>query len=499
LSAQRSQLQSYSNYIAGDWVQSLSGECYSTVNPANKDEMIGYFPKSDSSDVKAAIEAAAKAFDSWSDTPAPKRGALLFNVWNLMNQSAEEIARIMTREEGKTIRDSRGEVKASLNMLEYFAGEGRRFLGETVPSELSNYFTYTIRKPLGVVAVITPWNFPLSEPVRKVAGALIAGNTVVIKPASSTPLTAVSFVKLLEKSGIPKGVVNLVIGAGSTVGDELVKNELVRGISFTGSTEVGFQLYEIAARRGKKVQAEMGGKNAVIVLPDADLDLAIEGIVQGAFSSTGQRCTCTSRLIVQEQVKSQVIDALIKRTSQLKVGNGEREDVDLGPLANEEQLRKVKHYIEIGKREGANLLFGGDSPKGKDYEKGYFVEPTIFDGVVPEMTIAQEEIFGPVLSIFSARDFDEAIHIANGVRFGLTASIYSQDISNCLKFVNKVEVGMVHVNNPTLGGEAQLPFGGIKASGIGPHELGIEAIDFFSEKITVFVDYTGRKREARFI
>jgi alpha-ketoglutaric semialdehyde dehydrogenase len=500
LSNQQLEPQLYHNYIAGGWVPCSSRETYQVVNPANTDQVVGNFPSSNATDTREAIEAAQKALDSWSEMPAPKRGAILFRAWNLLNDSGEEIAKAMTLEEGKSIRDSRGEVKISLNILEYYAAEGRRLMGETVPSELANYFTYTIRKPLGVVGVITPWNFPLSEPARKVAGALVAGNTVVFKPASSTPLTAVLFLKVLEKAGVPKGVVNLVIGSGSLVGNEIVENDSVKGVTFTGSSDVGSKMYEKAAKKGKKIQAEMGGKNPVIALPDADMELAVEGIVQGAFGSTGQRCTCTSRLIVLEgETKKQLLEALVKRTSRLKVGNGMREDVDLGPLAGEEQFKKVKNYIDTGKKEGATLLFGGDSPKGAEYDKGFFVNPTIFDEVTPTMTIAQEEIFGPVLSVLTVNNLEDAIEVANDVKFGLSASIYSQDVSSCFKFVNKIDVGMIHLNNPTLGGEAHLPFGGIKASGIGSHELGIESIDFFTEKITVFADYTGKKREARFI
>lgn len=487
------------NYIAGEWVPASSGETYVVRNPGNTDDVVGIFQKSTRDDVRKAIDAAQVAFEPWRELQAPRRGAILFKAWVMMIERAEQFASAMTREEGKTIRDSRGEVKASLNMLEYFAADGRRLLGETVPSELPNYFAYTIRKPLGVVGVITPWNFPLSEPVRKIAGAVICGNTVVVKPATITPLSAIMFVKLLEEAGMPKGVVNLVTGPGSVVGEELATNPAVKGISFTGSSEIGSALYRKAAEQLKKVQAEMGGKNPVIVLGDADLELAADGIVQGAFGSTGQRCTCTSRVIATPDIRDELLDKVLKRTKQFKVGNGMREDVDMGPLSSAEQFEKVKRYIKIGIDEGAQLLFGGNVLKGPEFDKGYFIEPTIFDKVKPEMRIAQQEIFGPVVAFMDAADFEEAVRIANGVEYGLAASIYCNDLSTCQKFVNKIDVGIIHVNNPTVGGEAQLPFGGIKLSGVGPHELGLAAIDFFSEKITVFVDYSGRKREAKFI
>jgi len=489
----------YLNYISGEWTESSSSETYLVRNPANTDDIVGVFQKSNREDVRKAIDAAQEAFDPWRDMTPPKRGAILYKAWSKMSERVEQFAVAMTREEGKTIRDSRGEAKACLNILEYFAADGRRILGETAPSELPNYFTYTIRKPLGVVAAISPWNFPLSEPVRKIAGAIVCGNTVIAKPATITPLSSIMFVQLLEEAGLPKGVVNLVTGPGSLIGEELATNQVVKGISFTGSSEVGLQLNRRAAEHLKKVQAEMGGKNPVVVMDDADLDLATEGIVQGAFGSTGQRCTCTSRVIVTPSIKDKLVEKVVERTKQFKVANGMREDADMGPLASSEQFEKVNEYIKIGRGEGARLTLGGNVLKGPEFDKGYFVEPTIFIDVKPEMRIAQEEIFGPVLAFMDANDFSEAVNVANGVQFGLAASIYCNDLSTCQKFVNKIDVGLVHINNPTVGGEAQLPFGGLKASGIGPHEFGLAAVEFFTDKITVFVDYSGRKREAKFI
>ncbi len=491
--------QVYYNYVAGEWVRSESGKTYHTINPANKKQILGYFQESTREDAKRAIEAAHNAFLFWKDTPAPVRGEILFKAWTVMKERSEELARTMTLEEGKPLADARGEVKRSLNVLEFMAGEGRRLKGETVPSELKNNFAYTIKKPLGVIAVITPWNFPLAIAIWKISPALITGNTVVFKPASSTPLTAISLIKLFIDAGLPKAVLNMVTGPGETVGMELVENRLVEAISVTGHTETGALIYEKAARMMKKVQCEMGGKNAVVILEDADIDLAIEGIMQGAFGSTGQRCTSTSRIIVEEKVKDIFIKRLLERTKRLKITDGFTEGVDVSPLASESQFNKVMSYIETGQKEGATLLFGGKKPSGKEYEDGYYVEPTIFTDVKPDMRIAHEEIFGPVLPILTAKDFEEAIQIANSVRYGLSASIYTSDINKAFKFTDVIEVGMIHINSPTLGGEAQLPFGGIKASGLGIREQGSKAIEFFTDEIVVYVDYTGKRREARFI
>jgi len=491
--------QVYYNYIRGEWVKSSSGKTYHTVNPANKNQILGYFQESTREDAKLGIQAAHDSFQFWRDTPAPIRGEVLFKAWILMKERAEELARTMTLEEGKPLADAKGEVKRSLNVLEFMAGEGRRLVGQTIPSELKNNFAYTIKKPLGVVAIITPWNFPLAIATWKISPALVSGNTVAFKPASSTPLSAINLVKLLVDAGLPKGVLNMVTGPGGTVGMELVENPLVRAISVTGHTETGAMIYEKASRMLKKVQCEMGGKNAVVVLEDADLDLAVEGIVQGAFGSTGQRCTSTSRVIVEEKIKDIFVRRLLERTKRLKIADGFTEGVDVSPLASDSQFNKVMSYIEVGKQEGATLLYGGKKPSGAEYENGYYVEPSIFTDVRPEMRIAQEEVFGPVLPIMVAKDSDEAINIANSVRYGLSASIYTNDITKAFKFTDMIEVGMIHINSPTLGGEAQLPFGGIKASGVGIREQGSKAIEFYTDEIVVYVDYTGRRREAKFI
>lgn len=497
--ALQQEAQVYHNFIAGQWVPSASGHTYSTVNPANKTEIIGYFQESAREDAHRAIQAAYDAFSEWAATPGPTRGLLLFKAWEILRERAEDFARTMTLEEGKPLTDARGEVKRSLNVLEFMAGEGRRLKGETLPSELRYNLAYTIKKPLGVVAIITPWNFPLAIALWKIAPALVSGNSVVFKPASGTPLTAIKIVQLLVDAGLPPGVLNMVTGPGATVGFELVENPVVRAVSFTGSTETGTVIYEKASRSLKRVQCEMGGKNAVLVLEDADLELAVEGIAQGAFGSTGQRCTATSRVIVLDPVKDEFLRLLLERTRRVRVGSGFTPGVEVAPLASESQFRKVTSYIEVGQSEGARLAYGGRVPRGEEFQKGFYVEPTIFDEVRPDMRIFQEEIFGPVVSVTTAKTFEEAIQLANEVKYGLSASIYTRDLDRAFRFVDQIEVGMVHINSPTLGGEAHVPFGGIKASGLGEREQGSTALDFFTQDIVVYVDYTGRKREARFI
>lgn len=390
-------------------------------------------------------------------------------------------------------------MKRSLNVLEYIAGEGRRLLGDVVPSELSKNLIFTYRRPMGVVSIITPWNFPLSIPIWKIAPALVSGNTVVFKPASTTPLTAISIVKLFEDAGLPKGVVNMLTGPGVTVGKELVSNPDVRAISFTGSTETGRWIYETASKSLKRVQCEMGGKNAVIVDASADMELAVDGIVQGAFGSTGQRCTATSRVIVLKEVKEMLMNKLVDKVTKIKVGNGKNPDTTMGPLSSSEQMNKVLSHIESAKEEGAKLVQGGNRLQGEEYSKGYYVEPTIFDEVKPHMKIAQQEVFGPVLAVLTADDFEEAIRIANYSSFGLSGSIYTNDLSRAMRYIEASEVGMIHINSPTLGGEAQAPFGGIKESGLGQREQGRRAVEFYTEEIVVHIDYTGSRRDAKFI
>ena len=418
----------------------------------------------------------------------------------MLSRRSEELAESITAEEGKTLADARGEVRRAMNIIEYAAGEGRRMFGYTTPSELPDTVAYTVRRPLGVVALITPWNFPLAIPAWKLAPALICGNTVVFKPASSTPLTAVKLAECFEEAGLPPGVLNMVTGPGASVGNALVESPDVNGISFTGSTHIGTSIYAEGAQRLKKVQCEMGGKNAVILMADADLDKALGGIVQGAFGSTGQRCTATSRVIVEESIYDSFMNELIDRTGRLKIGDGFDPEVDMSPLASQAQLDTVTEYIGIGAEEGATLAYGGRVLTGGEFDDGYYVEPTIFTDVLPSMRIAQEEIFGPVLTVFKARDVDEALDVADSVKFGLSSSIYTRDLNAAFRYVNSVETGMVHVNSPTLGGEVHLPFGGMKSSGVGQREQGTEAVDFFTEVVSVYVDYAGDPRErSRFI
>ena len=494
------QIETYKNFIGGRWVESQSGETYPISNPAHKTVTLGRFQGSVEADAEAAISAADAGLRGWADTPAPSRAKVLLDALGIFERRADELARTITLEEGKPLPDAMGEVKRAMNIVEYAAGEGRRMFGYTTPSELPNTVAYTTRRPLGVVAIITPWNFPLAIPAWKIAPALICGNAVVFKPASATPLTAVKLMEVFEEAGVPPGVLNMVTGPGSSVGNAFVESPAVKGISFTGSTEIGTGIYAKGARNLKKIQCEMGGKNAVILLADADLDKALGGIVQAAFGSTGQRCTATSRVIVEETVNDDFMDQLLDRTSRLKIGDGLDPDVDVSPLSSQAQLDTVSGYIGIGAEEGADLVYGGRTLSGGIYDEGYYVEPTIFAGVDPSMRIAQEEIFGPVLTVFKARDLDEAVEISNSVKFGLSSSIYTRDLTLAFDYVSRIEAGMVHINSPTLGGEVHLPFGGLKSSGVGQREQGVEAVEFFSEVITVYVDYAGAPRQqAKFI
>jgi alpha-ketoglutaric semialdehyde dehydrogenase len=400
----------------------------------------------------------------------------------------------LTREEGKTLGESRGEVQRAINVVEFFAGQARRITGETIPSELPHNFCYTVKQPVGPVAVITPWNFPIAIPIWKIAPALVSGNTVVFKPASLTPLTAALIVEIFEECGLPGGVLNLIYGGGREVGDTVVKHPSIQAVSFTGSNDVGVGLYAAAAARGIKCQCEMGGKNPIVVLGDADLDLAVESTIQGAFGSTGQRCTATSRAVVEQSIANEFVERLHARAASLVVGNGLDPTTNIGPSVDDKQLETVLEYVGIGKSEGAKLVRGGDRLADGSRERGYFVAPTIFDHVEPNMRIAQEEIFGPVLSVIRTPDAKSALGVANGVKFGLSASIYTNDVAAMFRFVDDLEAGIIQVNSPTVGGEAHIPFGGMKATGVGLREMGTVAIDFYTELKVVYVDYTGGKR-----
>jgi len=488
--------RTYRNFIGGEWVASESSRTTPNLNPADSRDVLGQVPLSTAEEARRAVAAAQAAYPSWRATPAPRRGAILFKAMAIMDAEKDALARVLTREEGKTVKESLGEIQRTINILEYIAAEGRRIGGQTVPSELPSNFCYTVRQPLGVVVCVTPWNFPVAIPVWKIAPALVSGNTVVFKPATLTPETASAVVSIFERAGLPRGALNMVLGSGGTVGNALVDHEAVRAISFTGSNEVGAEIYARGAKRMARVQCEMGGKNPVVVLADADLDLAVESSAQGAFGSTGQRCTATSRVVVEERVADAFVERLVARAKKVKVGSGLDSGIDMGPAVDRSQLDTDLKYIAIGQEEGAKLRGGGRRLEEGLLAHGHFVEPTVFDHVSPSMRIAQEEIFGPVVSVIRAKGYEEALAAANDVRYGLAASIFTQDSAAVFRFVDDIEAGIVHINSGTPGGEAQLPFGGTKATGVGPREQGPTALEFFTEVKTVYVDYTGQARKS---
>jgi alpha-ketoglutaric semialdehyde dehydrogenase len=488
-------MDTYRNFIGGKWSESDSARTVSNINPANTDDVLGTVRQATREEARAAVETAAEAFRGWRATPAPARGKIVARAARLMEEHKEELAQILTREEGKTIGESRGELQRSINVAEFCAGESRRLTGETIPSELPLNFAYTIKQPLGVVACVTPWNFPVAIPVWKIAPALVAGNTVVFKPATLTPATGVRIVELFEEAGVPSGVLNLIIGSGSDAGDEIINHPAVKAISFTGSNPVGIRLYEQASRRGAKVQCEMGGKNPVVVMEDADMDLAVESTAQGAFGSSGQRCTATSRAVVVNQIADEFVERIAKRAESMRIGDGADPNTEMGPSVDENQFKTVLRYIDIGREDGATLVCGGSRATGNGLDKGYFVHPTVVGYVTSDMRLAREEIFGPVLSVLRVKDFDEAMQVANDCEYGLSSSIFSNDAARIFRFVDEIETGMTHINSPTTGGEAHIPFGGTKGTGIGDREQGSTALDFYTELKVVYVDYTGRKRE----
>lgn len=487
-------MRTLKNFIDGEWRES-AGPRVADLNPADVQDVVADAPASTAADAAAACEAAARAFEGWRQTPAPVRGQLLFRVQRRMEERRQELAEALTREEGKTIAESRGEIQRAINVVEFFAGEARRITGETIPSELPANFCYTLKQPIGPVAVITPWNFPIAIPIWKIAPALVSGNTVVFKPASLTPLTAALIVEIFDECGLPGGVLNLVFGGGREVGDTIVRHPAMLAVSFTGSNDVGVGLYGAAAARGIKCQCEMGGKNPIVVLADADLDLAVESTLQGAFGSTGQRCTATSRAVVVDAIADEFVERLDARTASLIIGNGLNPATHVGPSVDERQLETVLSYVEVGRHEGARLVRGGERLRHAGLDRGFFVAPAIFDRVEAGMRIAQEEIFGPVLSLIRVPDNPSALSVANRVRFGLSASVYTNDVSAMFKFVDRLDAGIVHVNSPTVGGEAHIPFGGMKATGVGLREMGRVAIDFYTELKVVYVDYTGGVRK----
>lgn len=477
------------SYVNGKWYRPASTSLSKNINPADTGDVIAEYPLATAADVRLAIDAAVATWPAWKKTPGPERGRVLWRAADIARRRVDEIAQTLTREEGKILKEARGEVLKGISLLEYYAGEGFRMHGKTLPSESRDTFTYTIRQPLGVVGLIAPWNFPWAIPVWKSAPAIVAGNCAVFKPAELTPATSVLLAEIYEEAGLPPGVFNMLVGSGSQVGEAMVNAPELRAISFTGSNKIGGALYVKAAQRGAKVTCEMGGKNAVIVMPDADLDKAAVAIHGGAFGSTGQRCTATSRVIAHPDIKKALVDRLVAAAEKIRLGPGLDAASDMGPSVDERQWQTVMDYITVGKGEGAKLLTGGTRPEALN--KGYFIEPTIFDAVSPSMRIFKEEIFGPVLSIATASSLDEALRFANGVEYGLTTSIFTSDITSVMKFVEDVETGMVHVNEPTVGGEAQLPFGGTKSTGVGEREMAEEGLNFFTEIKTVFINYSG--------
>jgi alpha-ketoglutaric semialdehyde dehydrogenase len=487
----------YHNFIDGAWVPSVSGDLFEDRNPANSDEVVGVFQKSTAADVADAIDAARLAYERWRLVPAPKRAELLFRAAQLIADRKEVLARDMTREMGKVLDETRGDVQEAIDMTFFMAGEGRRQYGQTVPAEMRDKFAMSVRQPMGVAAIITPWNFPMAIPSWKIIPALVCGNTVVFKPATLTPLSALNFVKILEDAGVPRGVVNLVTGGGADVGNAMLVSDTIRIVSFTGSTEVGRTVSEAAAPSFKKVHLEMGGKNVVMVMDDANLELAVEGCLWGGFGTTGQRCTAASRVVVHEKVYDAFLDQFVARAKALRVGDGLDPMTQMGPSVSQGQLETVMKYVEIGNDEGARLMCGGRRPSGSVYTKGYFFEPTIFADVSPSMRIAQEEIFGPVVSVIPCRSFDEAVAIGNGVQYGLSASIYTQDINRAFAAMRDMYTGIFYINAPTIGAEVHLPFGGTKATGNGHREAGTAALDVFSEWKSVYVDFSGRLQRAQ--
>jgi aldehyde dehydrogenase (NAD+) len=486
----------FRNFIGGAWVESVSGKTFERRNPATGD-LVGVFTESDHRDVDAAVAAARKAYTSWRLYPAPKRGEILFKAARILEERKEAYAREMTEEMGKVLDETRGDIQEAIDMTYYMAGEGRRMFGQTTPSEMRNKFQMSVRKPHGVVGLITPWNFPMAIPSWKMMPAIVAGNTVVLKPATFTPKLSIRLVEVLQEAGIPEGVVNIVLGSGSQVGDPLLNHPDVPVISFTGSTETGKAVAIAAAHHNKRLTLEMGGKNAVIVMDDANLDLAVEGILWGAFGTTGQRCTATSRVIVHRAVQAELAGRLAERAGKLRLGSGLDPEVNVGPLVSAGQLKTVHSYVGVGVDGGADLIAGGKVATDGDLAQGFFHEPTIFDNVSREMRIAREEIFGPVVSLIPVDSLDVAIDIANEVEYGLSAAIFTQDVNSAFRAIQDIFTGILYVNAGTTGAEIHLPFGGTKGTGNGHREAGTAAIDFYTEWQSVYVDYSGKLQRAQ--
>lgn len=488
-------MKEYGLYINGGWIKSDSGKAFPTTNPATG-ETLATFQVGTEKDVLKAIEAAEKAFPRWKKFPPPKRGEILLKAAAIMRARKDELGKLVTQEMGKVIAEGKGDVQEAIDFLEYISGEGRRLLGETTPSELPNKVCLTLKQPIGVVGCITPWNFPMAVPCWKLGAALITGNTIVYKPATLTPLCAATLAEILEQAGLPAGVLNMVTGPAEVVGDAIVQHPSIRAVSFTGSVAAGKDIYSKAARMLKRVGLELGGKNPQIVMDDARMDLALEGLLFGAFGTAGQRCTATSRLIAHEKVYDEMLEKLLVRTKGLKVGNPLDPAVDVGPVASAEQEDKVLKYIQIGIEEGAKILCGGRKQTGVQYDQGFFIEPTIFEAR-HGMRITKEEIFGPVLSVVKVRTYEEAVKVANDVEYGLSSSIYTSNVNTAFQAMEDLEAGVTYINAPTIGAEVHLPFGGVKNTGNGAREAGTEAIHEFTEIKSVFIDFSGKLQKAQ--
>jgi aldehyde dehydrogenase (NAD+) len=488
--------RSHGNFIAGRFTPAVSGREFENRNPADTQDLIGRFADSGPEDVERAVAAARVAFPAWKRLPAPKRGEILFRAAELLLRRKEELARDMTREMGKVLAETRGDVQEAIDMTYYMAGEGRRQFGQTTPSELRDKFQMCVRMPVGVAGLVTPWNFPMAIPAWKMMPALVLGNSVVLKAAPDTPLSAVNLVTILDEAGVPPGVVNLVTG-GAQPGAALVEHPHVDVVSFTGSTETGRSVSEAAARSFKHCHLEMGGKNVIMVMDDADLELALDGAIWGGFGTSGQRCTAASRVVLHEKVYDDFAARFVERARALRVGDGLRPETDMGPLVNATQLGKVEGYVEIGKAEGARLLCGGSRISGSERGHGFYYEPTVFGDVSPGMRVAREEIFGPVVSLLRVASLDEAIEVGNSVEYGLSASIYTRDISKAFRAMQEMVTGLFYVNAPTIGAETHLPFGGAKGTGNGHREAGVQALEVFGEWKSIYIDWSGGLQRAQ--
>jgi len=487
----------YKNLIGGEWVDARTGKTFENLNPADTTEVVGIFQASGKQDVDDAVSAAKAAFEKWRLTPAPKRAEIIFRAGQILEQRKEDCARDMTREMGKVLKETRGDVQEAIDTAYFMAGEGRRLFGATVPSELPNKFAMAIRVPLGPVGMITPWNFPMAIPSWKIFPALVCGNTCVIKPAEDTPLSTYNLVRALMDAGLPKGVVNIVTGFGPDAGAPLVSHPAIRAVSFTGSSEVGRIIGETAARSFKPCSLEMGGKNAIIVLDDANIDLAVDGAVWGAFGTTGQRCTAASRMIVQKGAHSEFVAKFVERTKKLKVGDGLDESNEMGPQINQQQVETTEKYVGIGKGEGAKILAGGNRLTSGSTARGWFFEPTILGDGHAKMRVAQEEIFGPVATIIPVGSVEEAVEIANGTMYGLSSAVYTRDVNKAFRAIRDIYAGITYINAPTIGAEVHLPFGGVKATGNGHREGGLGAVDFYTQWKAVYIDYSDKLQRAQ--